>query len=69
MNSLMSISAVVTNKENRDMFLKDILIYSDYDNSSESEPDDDEHEYVVCRIEFVGEYKFEQHGRTSGHWV
>ena len=66
--SLRSISAVVNSREKRDMLAKVILIYSDDENSSESEPDDDEHEYLVCRIEFVGEYKFEQHGRTSGHW-
>ena len=66
--SLKSISAVVTSKEKRDMLAEDIFTYSDDENSSESEPDEDEYECVVCRLEFVGEAKFEKHRRVSGHW-
>ena len=61
--SLKSVSADVTSKEKMD-----IRLYSDDENSSESEPGVDEYECVVCRLEFVGEDQFEQHRRASGHW-
>ena len=66
--SLQSISAVVNSKEKRDILAEDILMYSDDENKSESEPDDDEYDCVVCMLQFVGEDKFEQHRRVSGHW-
>ena len=67
-DSLGSISAAVTNKEDRDTLTEDILICSDDENSSESDTDDDEYECVVCRMEFAGEAKFDQHKRVAQHW-
>ena len=52
-DSLGSISAVVTKKEDRDTLAEGIFICSDDENSSESDTDDDEYEYVVCGLEFA----------------
>ena len=68
-DSLGSISAVVTNNEDRNTLAEDVLVASDEENSSESEKDDDEeYECVVCRLEFAGESKLEQHRRIAQHW-
>jgi stress-induced morphogen len=68
-DSLGSISAVVTNNEDRNTHAEDVLVASTEENSSESEPDDDEgYECVVCRLEFSGESKLEQHRRIVQHW-
>ena len=66
--SLGSISAVVTNNEDRTTLAEDSLVASDDENSSESATDDKEHECVVCRLEFAGESKLEQHRRIAQHW-
>ena len=67
-DSLGSISAVVTKKEERDFLMEEI--FSDEENSSEleSETDDEEYQCVVCKLDFVGEAKFEQHRKVSQHW-
>ena len=68
-DSLGSISAVVKNNEDRNTLAEDILVASDEEDSSESETDDDEgYECVVCRLEFSGESKLEQHRRIAQHW-
>ena len=67
-DSLGSISEAVTNKEDRDTLAEDILICSEDGNSDESETDDEEYECVVCRLEFAGEAKFDQHRRMAQHW-
>ena len=67
-DSLGSISAVVINKEDRDTLTEGIFIGSDAENSSKSETDDEAYECVVCRVEFVGEAKLDQHRRKTQHW-
>ena len=67
-DSLGSISAVVKKKEDRDTLAEDKLVASDDENSNESETDDEEYECVVCRLEFAGEAKFDQHKRVAQHW-
>ena len=68
-DSLASISAVVTNKEDRDTLAEDICDASDDDTTDESDTDDDEeYECVVCRLEFTGESKLDEHRRLAQHW-
>ena len=67
-DSLGSISEVVTKKEDRDTLAEDKLVGSDDENSDESETYDEEYECVVCRLEFAGEAKFDEHRRIAQHW-
>ena len=71
--SLGSISAFVTKKEECDDIAEEMLLHAGEEESSEedsdiaSETDDEEYQCVVCRLDFVGEDKFEQHRRISQH--
>ena len=72
-DSLGSISAVVNRKEESDIFAEKDLRFSELDSPEEdsdfeSETDDEEYQCVVCKLDFVGEVKFEQHRRNSHHW-
>ena len=72
--SLGSISAFVTKKEECDDIAEAMLLHeveeesSEEDSDIESETDDEEYQCVVCRLDFVGEDKFEHHRRISQHW-
>ena len=71
-----SISAFVTKKDENEGLEKNIHPCddssdddsSDDDTNLESETDDEEYQCVVCKLDFVGEDKFEQHRRITQHW-
>jgi stress-induced morphogen len=72
-DSLGSISAVVKRMEESDIVAEkdvkfSVLDSSEEDSDIESETDDEEYQCVVCKLDFVGEVKFEQHRRISQHW-
>ena len=73
-DSLGSISAFVTEKDERDVLAEDLIpcsvdmSSSEEDSELESETDDEEYQCVVCKLDFVGEAKYEHHRRISQHW-
>ena len=69
-DSLVSISAVVKRQEEIDIYAEyDVESYnSDEDSDTDPYTDDEEYQCAVCKLDFVGEAKFEQHRRVSQHW-
>ena len=69
-DSLGSISAVVKRKEENDIFAEYGLESYNCEEDSEYDPctDDEEYQCAVCKLDFVGEAKYEQHRRVSQHW-
>ena len=69
-DSLGSISSVVKRQEEQNIFAKYDLESYNSDEDSEYDPctDDEEYQCAVCKLDFVGEAKFEQHRRVSQHW-
>ena len=69
-DSLVSISAVVKRKEENDIFQEYDLETYPSDEGSDTDPytDDEEYQCAVCKLDFVGEAKYEQHRRVSQHW-
>ena len=64
-DSLGSISAVVKRKEGSDIIAEYDL---EEDSDINSQTDDEEYQCAVCKLDFVGEAKYEQHRRVSQHW-
>ena len=69
-----SISAFVTKKEECEEIAEEMFLCSseeqnyDEDSDLESDTDDEELQCVVCKLEFAGEDKLEQHNKIAQHW-
>ena len=73
-DSLGSISAFVTNKEECEEIAEEMFLVSGVEQSNddetdlETETDEEDYECVVCKLNFVGEDKLGQHRRIAQHW-